>query len=52
MESFASKERDTESGLDFMGTRYFSSAYGRFTSPDKPFADQHPDNPQTWNLYM
>jgi hypothetical protein len=28
-----------------------SSAQGRFTSPDQPFADQHPDDPQTWNLY-
>jgi hypothetical protein len=24
---------------------------GRFTSPDKPFADQHIENPQSWNLY-
>jgi len=38
-------------GLDFFGARYFSGAQGRFTSPDKPFADQHPGDPQSWNLY-
>jgi predicted secreted Zn-dependent protease len=25
---------------------------GRFLSPDQPFADQHPANPQSWNLYF
>jgi RHS repeat-associated protein len=45
------KERDAESGLDYFGARYFSGAQGRFTSPDKPFADQSPDDPQSWNLY-
>jgi len=34
MEKFTSKERDAESGLDFFGARYMSSAQGRFTSPD------------------
>ena len=48
---FTGKERDAETGLDYFGARYFSSAQGRFTSPDKPFADQHQDDPQTWNLY-
>jgi hypothetical protein len=28
-----------------------SSAPGRFTSPDTPFADQRLENPQSWNLY-
>jgi RHS repeat-associated protein len=50
-QKFTGKERDAESGLDYFGARYFSSAQGRFTSPDKPFADQHPEDPQTWNLY-
>jgi len=45
------KERDTETGLDYFGARYFSAAQGRFTSPDKPLADQHLANPQSWNLY-
>ena len=32
---FTSKERDTESGLDYFLARYYSSAQGRFTSPDE-----------------
>jgi RHS repeat-associated protein len=46
------KERDAESGLDYFGARYLSAAQGRWTSPDRPFADQHPGNPQSWNLYV
>ena len=38
-------------GLDYFGARYFSGAQGRFTTPDKPFADQQPEDPQSWNLY-
>jgi RHS repeat-associated protein len=45
------KERDTESGNDYFGARYYASSMGRWMSPDKPFADQHPGNPQSWNLY-
>lgn len=48
---FTRKERDTESGLDYFGARYFSGAQGRFTNPDEPFADQDPIGPQSWNLY-
>jgi RHS repeat-associated protein len=48
---FTGKERDSETGLDWFGTRYMSSAQGRITSPDKPFADQDPSDPQSWNLY-
>ncbi len=48
---FTGKERDAETGLDYFGARYMSSAQGRFTSPDKPFADQDPYEPQSWNLY-
>ena len=32
---FTGKERDQETGLDFFEARYFSSAQGRFTSPDE-----------------
>jgi RHS repeat-associated protein len=32
---FTGKERDAESGLDYFEARYFSSAQGRFTSPDE-----------------
>ena len=50
-QKFTGKERDTETGLDYFGARYMSSAQGRFTSPDTPLAYSSPDNPQTWNLY-
>ena len=46
------KERDTESGLDYFGARYYSSNMGRFSSPDPSglyYAD--PRNPQSLNLY-
>lgn len=45
------KERDTETGLDYFGARYYGSSMGRFTSPDEPLLDQEPHNPQSWNLY-
>lgn len=48
---FTGKERDSETGLDYFGARYYGSNMGRFTSPDKPFADQHVYDPQSWNLY-
>ena len=31
---FTGQERDSESGLDYFGARYFGSALGRWTSPD------------------
>jgi RHS repeat-associated protein len=50
------KERDTESGNDYFFARYYSSAMGRFLSPDwaakawpVPYAKL--DDPQTLNLY-
>jgi RHS repeat-associated protein len=48
---FTGKERDGESGLDNFGARYNSSWMGRFMTPDEPFMDQHPGDPQSWNLY-
>ena len=48
---FTGKERDAETGLDYFGARFLSSVQGRFASPDAPFVDQRPSNPQTWNLY-
>jgi RHS repeat-associated protein len=48
---FTGKERDTESGLDNFGKRYFGSSMGRFMSPDPPLLDQHIADPQSWNLY-
>jgi RHS repeat-associated protein len=47
---FTGKERDTESGNDYFGARYYASSMGRFMSPDSPgFA--HLSNTQAWNLY-
>lgn len=49
---FTSKERDAETGLDFFNARYFSSAQGRFTSPDPLDANLiRVLNPQRWNKY-
>ncbi len=50
-QKFTGKERDAETGLDFFGARYMSSAQDRFTSADKPFADQNIFDAQSWNLY-
>ena len=50
-QKFTQKERDNETGLDLLLARYYSSTQGRSTSPDEPFADQFPQNPQSWNLY-
>jgi RHS repeat-associated protein len=55
-QKFTAKERDSESGLDYFGARYYGSALGRWTSPDwsnapepVPYADL--SNPQTLNQY-
>jgi RHS repeat-associated protein len=53
-QKFTQKERDNESGLDYFLARYYSSAEGRFTSPDEftggpielyEFADEASSNP-------
>ncbi|MBN2320824.1 MAG: RHS repeat-associated core domain-containing protein, partial [Acidobacteria bacterium] len=44
------KERD-ETGLDYFGARYLSSALGRWTSPDPLLSSGRPWIPQTWNRY-
>lgn len=31
---YTGKERDTESGNDYFGARYYASSMGRFMSPD------------------
>jgi RHS repeat-associated protein len=48
---FTSKERDSETGLDYFGARYMSSAQGRFTSPDPSNIGVDFFLPQTWNRY-
>jgi len=56
---FTGKERDSESGLDYFGARYYGSSMGRMMSPDPfiPFNLKRDDfqewisNPQHWNKY-
>lgn len=63
---FTSKERDSETGLDYFAARYFGSTMGRFASTDPVSAinfqqmqnDRARDqflrmlgNPQSWNAY-
>jgi RHS repeat-associated protein len=45
------KERDTETGLDYFGARYFGSALGRFASPDPGNSGAEPSDLQSWNAY-
>jgi RHS repeat-associated protein len=46
------KERDTESGNDYFGARYYASTMGRFMSPDPGWSlAVDLSNPQSWNLY-
>ncbi len=47
---FTGRERDSESGLDYFGARYYGSSMGRFSSPDNG-EDQDMQDPQSWNLY-
>jgi RHS repeat-associated protein len=51
--TFTGKERDVNTGLDYFGARYMSSAQGRFTSPDEfpggivdPFTGQQVQQPK------
>jgi RHS repeat-associated protein len=53
---FTGKERDSESGNDYFGARYYASSMGRFMSPDwsakeEPVPYAKLDDPQTLNLY-
>jgi RHS repeat-associated protein len=53
---FEGKERDTETNNDDFGARYYSSQFGRWTSPDwssmpAPVPYANLTNPQTLNLY-
>jgi RHS repeat-associated protein len=50
------KERDSESGNDYFGARYYASSMGRFMSPDwsakeEPVPYAKLDDPQSLNLY-
>jgi RHS repeat-associated protein len=49
---FGGKERDTETGLDYFGARYYSSLNGRFTTIDPILdIDSAIVDPQRWNRY-
>jgi RHS repeat-associated protein len=53
---FTGKERDTETGNDYFGARYYSSLAGRFLTPDwsakvEPVPYAKVANPQSLNLY-
>lgn len=49
---FTGKERDSETGLDFFGARYYGSGLGRFTSVDPIWiTKERLLDPQRLNLY-
>lgn len=48
---YTGAERDSETGLDRMGLRYYSNPLSRFMTPDPLMASGHASNPQTWNRY-
>jgi RHS repeat-associated core domain len=50
---FTGKERDSETGFDYFGARYMSSAQGRWTSPDRMnITDDKLLVPSTLNKYV
>jgi RHS repeat-associated protein len=48
---FTGKERDSETGLDYFGARYYGNHYGRFTSVDPALESGRQEDPQRWNRY-
>jgi RHS repeat-associated protein len=50
-QKFTGKELDPETGLDFFGARYLSSAQGRFLTPDPEGKGASLFHPQSWNAY-
>jgi RHS repeat-associated protein len=48
---FTGKERDSESGNDYFGARYYTSTMGRWLSPDPSMEGAILELPQTWNKY-
>jgi RHS repeat-associated protein len=51
LDRFTGFRFDPETNLYDTLSRKFTSAQGRFLSPDEPFIDQSELNPQSWNLY-
>jgi len=49
---FTGKERDSETGNDYFGARYYGTGMGRFLSPDPVvLMKQKFTDPQQWNMY-
>ncbi len=49
---FTGKERDSESGLDYFGARYYGSSLGGFMTTDaKIISSKRMVDPQQWNMY-
>jgi RHS repeat-associated protein len=48
-QKFTGQQRDVETGLDYFESRYYSSAMGKFSSPDAMSGAV--SNPQSLNLY-
>jgi RHS repeat-associated protein len=49
---FTGKERDTETGLDYFGARYYGANVGRFTAIDPVYTwQENLVDPQRWNRY-
>jgi RHS repeat-associated protein len=49
---FIGKERDSESGFDYFGARYYRSTLGRFATPDRSNEGAQATDPQSWNAYL
>jgi RHS repeat-associated protein len=54
-EKFATYTRESATGLDYAVARYYSSAYGRFNTPDplhsSATSPADPSNPTSWNRF-
>ena len=51
MHNSTGKERDSETGLDYFGARYYGANMGRFMTPDPLMASARVSDPQSWNRY-
>lgn len=50
-QQFTRKERDSETGLDYFGARYYAAPHERFNSVDPLMASGMAVDPQSWNRY-
>ncbi len=49
--NFGTYWRDSSTGLDYAKQRYYSNAYGRFSTPDPYTNSGRSNDPQSWNRY-